>query len=161
MAPADADKAVKGEVIEGGHNVLSRIGEMQHEIARMVEAIPETTNDEGEANIIAAILAADDLGSLDAAWEARGLDAYLDRKITVTSLRKGTSDFADGLGVYLLIDAVDEQGKKVVLTTGSASCVVQLVKAHSLGVLPATFIPRQAKKQSSNGYFPLHLEVAR
>lgn len=161
MAPTDTSKTVTGEVIEGTSNVLSRMGEMQIEIRRMVEAIPDTANDEGEANIIAAIMSATELDQLDSAWEARGLEAYLDRKITVTALRKGESDFADGIGIYLLIDALDEQGRKVVLTTGSTSCVVQLVKANTLGVLPCTFIPRQAKKPSAAGYLPLHLEVAR
>lgn len=161
MAPTDTDKSVKGELITPGSDILSRFGEMRREIMPMLDAIPETSNDEGEANIIAAILAAEALDDLDNPWEARGLDAFLDRKITVTGLRKGTSDFADGMGVYLLIDALDEQGRKMVLTTGSTSCVMQLVKAHTLGVLPATFIPRQAKKPSAAGYLPLHLEVAR
>jgi len=161
MANADTSKPATGEVIEGTTSTLSRIGEMQHEIARMVEDIPEAKTDDGEANIVAAILSAGSLDQLDSAWEARGLESYLDRRVTITGLRKGQSDFADGIGIYLLIDATDDQGRKVVLTTGSVSCVVQLVKAHALGVLPATFIPRQAKKASAAGYFPLHLEVAR
>jgi hypothetical protein len=158
QAQAQGSTAV-GEVMEA-HSVLSRLGEARRELMPMIEAIPDTGGD-GEVNIIEAILRAESADEIDAAWEARSLEAYEGRRITVTGLRKGQSDFADGLGVYLLIDAVDDQGKKIVLTTGSVSCVVQLLKLHTLGALPVTLIPRKAERASAAGYFPLHFEKAR
>ena len=161
MAANDTAAPVKGEVIErNGVSILSRLGEMERELRPMINAIPDAGGD-GEVNIIEQIMSAASIEDIDAAWEARGLDQYVGKKITVTGLRKGVSDFADGIGIYLLIDAVDEDGRKVVLTTGSTSCVVQLIKAHTLQALPRTFIPRMAERASANGYFPMHLELVR
>lgn len=149
------------QVINHDSSVLSRLGEMQHELAPMIDAIPEAVSGDGEVNIIEAILRSESIDDIDAAWEARSLEDYNGRKVTVTGLRKGKSDFTDGLGLYLLIDALDEDGKRMVLTTGSVSCVAQLIKSHALGALPRTFIPRKAERASANGYFPMHLELAR
>jgi hypothetical protein len=161
MAP-ERDTITKDdvEVIVPGSSVLSRLGEMQRELAPMIDMIPDAGGD-GEVNILEAIMRAETIEEIDAAWEARSLEDYVGQKLTITGLRKGKSDFADGLGLYLLIDALDEAGKKLVLTTGSVSCVGQLIKANALGAFPRTFIPRKAERASANGFFPMHLELAR
>lgn len=161
MTTDTTPKPVAGEVIPGDRAILTRLGEMSRELQPMIDAIPEAVSGDGEINIIEQIMAAQSIDQIDSPWEARSLEDSIGRKLTVTGLRKGKSDFTEGFDFYLLIDALDEQGNKVTLTTGSISCVVQLVRAHTLGALPATFVPVRAERPSANGFYPMHLALAR
>lgn len=129
--------------------------------AGMLAEVPEAGADAWES-IVTAIAGAATIDEIDAPWQADGLKEYKDSPLRVTAIRKMPSDFDGGWGLYLVVDAVDvASGEKVVTTTGSVACVAQLVKAHALKAFPVVVIPRVAPKPSRNGFFPMHLELAR
>lgn len=126
-----------------------------------VEAIPEAP--EADALSIAAqVLKATSVESLDAPWKTEGLVSYEGIRLTVTGVRRLPSDFADGIGFYVIIDGVlTGTGEMVTFTTGSVSVVMQLGRAIQLDALPLAVIPRRAAKPSKAGYYPWHLEIDR
>lgn len=129
--------------------------------APLLAAVPDAGT-EGMANILEQIARASSLAQLDAPWQAGGLQQFRDRPIVVTGIRKMESDFAGGLGWFLIMDCADAlTGETFVATTGSVAIVAQLVKWWSLGDAPLKCIPRMAKNPTPSGFFPMHLEVVR
>lgn len=132
---------------------------VRERFADMARIVPEAEGD-GGMSIVEAVLEAADLSALDAAWNGRGSDTLVNIPMTINEIRRSTSDYADGLGVFLVVRAVRlDTGEPLTFTTGSVSIVAQLVKAHISGWLPFNAVIVKAAKPSSNGYFPLHLEV--
>lgn len=154
--------AKQGELIEQPKgDLLSRLGEMAEQLRPIIESIPEAGQD-GEANIVLAILGATSLDDLDAPWNSAGLMEYVHKELTVLGIRRAESDFADGFGFFLLVDVVDpDTGGRKTLTTGSTAVVAQLVKVQALNAYPITVIPRIPDRPSKSGNFPMHLEVVR
>lgn len=131
------------------------------QFAEMAKGIPDAPED-GGLGIVAQIMEAGSVDSLDDPWRTRDMEKLAGERITVYDLHKLPSDFKDGLGVYLVVHAVRaETGEDVTVTTGSVSVVAQLVRAWAMGALPITVIPRIADRPSRNGYYPQHLEIVR
>lgn len=129
--------------------------------APMIAAIPDA-GAEGMANILDQIAKATTLTQLDAPWQAGGLQKYRDRQIVVVGARKMESDFAGGLGWFLILDCADPAtGETFVATTGSVAIVAQVAKWWSMGDQPLRCIPRLAKNPTPNGFYPMHLEIVR
>lgn len=127
----------------------------------MLAEVPDPPPDAAAA-IVGAILSAQSVEDIDKPWDAEGMRDLKDRSLLVREVHKMPSDYAQGLGVYLVCRVVTgESGEEKVVTTGSVSIVAQLVRAHTLGALPLLVIPREAKKPSRNGYLPMHLELVR
>lgn len=128
-------------------------------LAPLLDAIPRIDEDGDEA-IVKRILLAETLDDVFAPLETEGFEALVDTPIRVTAIRWGESDFDGGLGVYMIVEAHKAGGEKIVTTTGSATCMVQLAKAHALGQIPGLeVVPRKAKKPTKRGYFPFNLEL--
>lgn len=139
--------------------ILSRSGQAGIEMRALMEQVPEADED-AYGGILMAILNAESPADLDAAWTARSLEQYCDTPLRVESIKRMPSDFADGLGAYLVVNAViPGDGERVTMTTGSVSVVAQLVKANALGAFPLIVVPRKANRPSANGYYPMHLEI--
>lgn len=139
----------------------SRQAAVREQFLQMGYAIPES-EDDGGLRILEQIAGANSVDNLDDPWNARDALAFVDRAITITGLVRKDSDFADGLGLYLLVDLVDHQtGEATKFTSGSASLVAQLVKAYAMDALPLDCIVRKAAKPTKNGYWPQHLEMLR
>jgi hypothetical protein len=129
--------------------------------AEMVALLPRADDDDGGAErIIEAILNAQTWEDLDAPWRARGGEAYKDVPQRILGAKIRPSDFGQGLGVYVVVDAVDmRNGESITWTTGSVSIVAQLVRAHCVGAFPLLATLRVAERPSKAGNFPQHLEV--
>lgn len=129
--------------------------------AEMVGLLPAAEDTEGGAErIIEAILNAKTWEDLDAPWRARGGEAYLGKPQRIERVTTRPSDYAKGLGVYVVVEAVDlSNGEAITWTTGSISIVAQLVKAYCVGGLPLFATIRQAERPTADGYYPQHLEV--
>ena len=132
------------------------------EFAKMAEIIPASDPEAAIDNIIAQVLAAPNIDSLDEPWRTDDLERLLGLPMEVHELKRMPSDFKDGLGVYLVVKGyVIGDGQEVTFTTGSVAIVAQLVKAYCAGWLPLKCRLVQADRPSSSGYYPQHLEVLR
>lgn len=127
---------------------------------QMAEAIPSGGNDTAVLGILAQLEASATPDELSAPWETVGTDKVLGRIIVVNELRRMPSDFADGLGFYLVVTGADaDTGEAVTFTTGATSVAAQLVKAHAAGWLPLKCELVESERPSASGYRPQHLRV--
>jgi hypothetical protein len=139
--------------------ILSRSAEAGRELTLLMNDVPEADED-AYARIIADILGAQTPADLDAAWNANGIDKYADVALRVDSIHRMPSDFDEGLGMYLVVNAViPGDGERVTVTTGSVSICAQLIKAFNLKAFPLIVIPRKSKRPTKAGYYPMHLEI--
>ncbi len=135
------------------------VGEVAAQFHAMAATIPDFDGG-GLDNIIAAVMSAETPEQLDQAWISGGRALPLNTPLTVTRIAKSQSDFADGLGYYLVIDAVNEgTGEAAQYVTGASSIVAQLIKAYVSGWLPLRCVALEAAKPTKDGYKPQHLEV--
>jgi hypothetical protein len=145
------------EIIDAGTAVSTEVGSMESMVL-MVDELPEPDDDATE-RILAQLLRAKSTADLNKPWEAAGIQGYLDVPLRVLKVTRAPSDFEDGIGVYVVIHAVNVRtNEPVIATTGSVSILAQLIMAHRNGWLPATVIPRGPKRKPRNGRFPMHLE---
>lgn len=148
------------QVVEA--TAVEKVSPAVREFAKMVTMIPAQDASEAVDNILAQILAAENLDDLDAPWNTTKVDELTGHPLIVHSLKRMESDFTDGLGVYLVVGAaVKNTGEEVVFTTGSVSIVAQLVKAWAAGWFPLECKLVRAERPSADGYYPQHLELLR
>lgn len=138
------------------------VGSIGVELRELIEAVPESNREDAQYNIVMAILAAKDASELDTPWSngTLGLGAFNDQEITIRSIRRAPSSFEGGPGIFLILDVLDGDGEDHVVTTGSVSVVVQLLKAYQLNAYPLTCRPVISKRQTARGYWPQHLETS-
>lgn len=124
-----------------------------------LQAIPEV--DEGSyAGILSRLAEATSVYELDAPYQSESLAEWKDQAIIINSVRRAPSEFAEGLGVYLIVEFINpEDGMKYTCTTGAISIVAQLARAVTLDALPMQVIPRVAARPTKKGYYPQHLEI--
>lgn len=133
--------------------------ELARQFADMATLVPTETGDATE-NILGAILNAANWDDLDQPWESSAVDALTGKVLKINSIVRRPSDFADGLGVFLVVRYTDtSSGELGVFTTSSLSVVAQLVRAYAAGWLPmyAEFIV--AQRPTERGYRPHHLKI--
>lgn len=167
--PADdqgqGDQGKEAEVqglAEYNAGILDSAPGVREAFREMLLHVPEPDPDADQATIkiVAQILAAQTAGDLDKPWDSDGMRHHFDQMLTVRSITRRPSDYTGGLGAYLGCDCIlNETGEEQFITCGSVSCVAQLVRAHTLQVLPLIVIPRKANKPTPKGYWPYHLEV--
>lgn len=91
-----------------------------------------------------------------AGWEAKEGVPFRVRRIYW--LR---SSFAEGAGIYAVVEAAHaETGEATVLTTGATNVLVQLARAEQMGWLETPLILRKNPSPTSNGYYPHKLYQA-
>lgn len=147
------------EIINRNNSTIVPVSEAVVLLAPLLDAIPRI-DEAGDEAIVKRILLAETLDAVFAPLETEGFETLVDTPIRITAIRWGESDFDGGLGVYMIVEAVKPDGEKIVTTTGSATCMVQLAKAHALGQIPGiAVVPRKAKKPTKRGYFPFNLEL--
>lgn len=141
----------------------AELGEAQNlgvMVRNLIEAVPETDSSDAQYRIAQQILFAKDVSELDQPWSGTaGLGEYNGQEIVIHSIRRAPSSFKAGTGVFLILDVEQATGEHTVVTTGSVSVVVQLLKAYDLNAFPLRVIPRVSDRESSNGYYPQHLEI--
>lgn len=126
---------------------------------QMVIMLPEVESD-GGASMITQILNTVDVQELDAPWDTKDPEKLVDLLIHITDARRAPSDFAGGLGQFLVLDAViAASGEQVTFTTGSVMVVAQVVKAFVLDALPLACVLRKSERPTADGFYPQHLEI--
>lgn len=142
--------------------VVEKVSPAVREFAKMATVIPAQDPDEAVESILAQILGSENLDDLDAPWNTTKVEELTGHPLVVHSLKRMTSDFTDGLGVYLVVQAaVKNTGEEVTFTTGSVSIVAQLVKAYVSGWMPLECKLVRAERPTADGYYPQHLELLR
>src|SRR5215472_6162415 len=112
----------------------------------MLVGVPEP-DDDAAARIVMQIMSAQSVSDLDKPWDVEGMRDHDGTMLTIHGITKMPSDYATGLGVYLVCDCSEPGiGERFVLTTGSVSIVAQLVKAHQLDAFPLEVVPRKAER---------------
>lgn len=129
--------------------------------ADMAVLIPEGGGD-GAARLLEAILNVGNPDDLDAAWRTKDTERLAGEHLMIESAERSSSDFSDGLGVFLIVHAVKvDTGEEIVFTTGSISIVAQIARAYALDALPLSCMIKRAEQPSKNGYYPQHLEMVK
>lgn len=146
-------------ITPGSHRLLRISEEVALQLEPLLDQVPEAAGDDDR--ILRAILAAEDPDAVDSAWRGHGLRDLVEQRIVVHGIRWAPSDFAEGIGVFLICDVTLADGERTVTTTGSASCVMQLVKWHTMGAFPLEVIPKEAQSKKDPGRKPMHLELSR
>jgi len=124
----------------------------------MVAAVPEAGADSG--SILRQLAAADSPEALNTPWEnaPEDLEQYLGACLRFDAIARAPSDFKEGLGFYLIVEATDGRtGAALKLTTGSVNVCAQLVRAYVMGWLPRWAIVEQSEKPTKRGNYPQRL----
>lgn len=133
-------------------------GEAMILIAPLLDSIPSIDGASDDA-IALRILQAESPDEVFAGVEAVDFAELIDSPIHILALRRGQSDYEDGLGVFLVVEYQGASGRREVTTTGSSTVMVQLLKANALGMIPGlVVIPRKSKTPTKRGFYPMHLE---
>lgn len=138
-----------------------RADAVNQQLTAWFQEIPHAGQD-GAIGILEQIINITDIDQLDRPWATGGLGEWTGYALDITNPRKMESDFPDGNGWFMLLDAtVVATGEFLTVSTSSANCMAQALVANHLGKLPLRVIPRVADKPSSNGYYPQHFQVWR
>ena len=154
---ATATKTGQEVIIGGQTGLMTRADAEGFGLSAAFSLIPDGGGD--ELGILRQIMQANNVEELDTPWgKADGLKNFLGQRIRVNAAKKVPSDYAEGLGWFLVLDITDvASGEKFTVTTGSTSVMAQVLKAYSLGQVPFECAPVEADKQTDAGYFPQHL----
>lgn len=121
----------------------------------MITAIPDAEAGSGE-EILMRLLKARTIEGLEEVFKGRELP--LDVPIIITDLAKAPSDFAGGLGFYLVMNCITpHNGEQAVYNTGSGNIIGQLLALHAGDQLPVRAIARKNDKPTRDGFYPQRL----
>lgn len=128
--------------------------------ASMAVNIPEAQDEDAYEQIVTQLLNANGVDELNAPWDTAAAEALGGHRLRIESLERRATDYAEGLGLYLVIKGTDMgTGEKFVTTTGAIAIVAQLARAYFLGGLPLIAEWIIADKPTKKGYRPQHLRV--
>lgn len=118
-------------------------------------------SDDPQLDIIAQIMEAGTLDELLGNGVTQLAD-MLNVPFTIKSAELRKSDFAEGLGVYAVLQAKLDgpDGANLVITTGAETICAQVVKATAEGWMPLRCVAVEAKKPTAKGYYPQRLQSA-
>lgn len=137
--------------------VPNRLAELLTEMKDRADMDPEQISRE----IVNRILAAATAEEVLATGDVRHAREILGQPILIHAIKLNTSDYSDGAGVYMVVEASDPDfGESFAVSTGSAHCMAQLYRLSELGALPCKAKFTQATKATKAGFFPMRLEPA-
>lgn len=67
------------------------------------------------------------------------------------------SDFEGGVGVYLIVSAIDSEGELVKLDVGQTDPMGRLLKLYELNAFPWRVAFEKSEKATKGGFFPINL----
>lgn len=128
--------------------------------AQMAVGIPEADDSEAYEAIVLKLLGATEVDGLNAPWDTSNGADLVGYRLKIESIERRTSDYAGGLGLYLVCKGVNVgTGEPFTWTTGSVSIVAQLTRAWHLKAFPVIAELVVADTPTANGYRPQHLQV--
>ena len=160
MPAALADKFATAEA-NRDRNAAWLTPEVSERFASMLMLFPVEDGSQAVERIVAQLLEATDLDGLNAPWRSENTGAMADRTVVITGAKILPSQYQEGLGAFLYVEAIDgKTGEDASWTTSSTSIMAQLANAASRDALPIRAKVVKADRPSSRGYYPFHLEVA-
>lgn len=127
--------------------------------ADMARVLPIAEED-ASMSIVSQILNASTVEELDAPWKDTDGEALIGVTFEAQTVTVHTSDFTEGLGVFLRVEGVRLDNREAIsFSTGSVSTVAQLVRAYTLNAYPFVAQIVKAERATKRGYFPLHLKI--
>lgn len=128
--------------------------------SQMAVGIPEADDGQAYENIVLQLLNAEDLDAFNAPWDTEAAAALAGKRLKIESMARRASDFADGLGIYIVTKGVNlDTGEPFVFTTGGIANVATLARIHFTGRLPAIVELVIADKPTASGFRPQHLKI--
>lgn len=128
--------------------------------SQMAVGIPEADDGEAYENIVLQLLNADDLDAFNAPWDTTAAATLAGKRLKVDSMARRASDYAGGLGMYIVLKGVIlDTGEPFVFTTGGVANVASLARIHFTGKLPAIVELVIADTPTSKGFRPQHLKI--
>lgn len=171
MTPSKAVDAPADDVLETTGTEVATINEGSllalNEVDRQAvglflsqaRAVESVDTDSTTVEILARILSSESADQVLAPLVPVAASAMVGFPIIVDAVRWMKSDFAEGAGMYALIDAVDQStGEKRLITCGGMNVLAQLFALERLQAFPVHVKITRAAKATANGYFPLWLE---
>lgn len=129
------------------------------QFSRMAMMLPEIELD-GGAGIIESILNAVDLRATNRVFERYDAEQLVGKWLIFERAQRAMSEYKGGLGLFLVVDAVDEEsGEKITFTTGSMSIVAQCVKAYAGDEMPFRAKIKVTDNPTKSGFYPMNLEI--
>jgi hypothetical protein len=128
--------------------------------SQMAVGIPEADDGEAYENIVLQLLNAEDLDAFNAPWDTEAANDLAGYRLKIESMARRASDFAGGLGLYIVCKGVKlETGEPFVFTTGGVANVASLARIHFAGKLPAVVELVIADTPTARGFRPQHLKI--
>ena len=128
--------------------------------AQMAVGIPEAEDGQAYENIVLQLLSADNPDDFNAPWDTAAAEQLAGKRLKIESMSRRASDFAGGLGHYIVCKGVVlDTGEAFVFTTGGIANVASLARIHFTGKLPAIVELVIADTPTANGFRPQHLKI--
>lgn len=128
--------------------------------AQMAVGIPEADDGEAYESIVLQLLNADNPDDFNAPWDTEAAESLAGYRLRLESMARRQSDFAGGLGMYIVCKGVKlETGEPFVWTTGGVANVATLARVHFTGKLPAIVELVIADTPTAKGYRPQHIKI--
>ena len=128
--------------------------------SQMAVGIPEADDGEAYENIVLQLLNADGVDDFNAPWDTEAAANLAGKRLKIESMARRASDFAGGLGIYIVLKGVVlDTGEAFVFTTGGIANVASLARIHFTGKLPAIVELVIADTPTANGFRPQHLKI--
>lgn len=159
-AQSPAEAAAPAEVATTTDQAPAPISaEVAERVRAAVVTIPGDDGS-GAERIVTQLLDAETVDDLNAPWDATNGRALNGKRLTIRGVTQRPSNFEDGAGVFLVADAVDTKtGEACTFTTSALSVVIQLARAHQLGLFPIIADVVVADRPTERGFYPYHLRV--
>lgn len=128
--------------------------------AQMAVGIPEAEDGQAYEAIVMKLLQADDVDALNAPWDTDDTESLVGYRLKIESLTRRPSDYAGGLGMYLVAQGVNlGTGEPFTWTTGSVSIVAQLARCWHLDRFPVIAELVIGDPSPTTGRRPQHLKI--
>ena len=128
--------------------------------AQMAAGIPEADDTDAYESIVSQLLNAAGVDDLNAPWETDAADRLAGHQLVIQELTRRPSDYAGGLGMYLVAKGVDQaNGERFTWTTGSIAIVAQLARAYFVGGVPIVCQVIVGDANPRTGRKPQHLHI--
>lgn len=128
--------------------------------SQMAVGIPEADDGEAYENIVLQLLNAEDLDAFNAPWDTEAAAGLAGKRLKIESMARRASDFAGGLGLYIVLKGVClDTGEPFTFTTGGVANVASLARIHFTGKLPAIVELVIADTPTAKGFRPQHLKI--
>ncbi len=115
-------------------------------------------DESGDSILIGTLAKAKDGFDLFAESELEKVEDHLGETLTITAVNAvRNSEFEGGLGVYLIVTAVDVDGGEFRLAVGQTDPIAKIVSLSEMGQLPWAVCFERSSKPTRAGFYPINL----